>query len=302
VHTRYGDSSERVRTVGFPTAVADDAFAPPDAPDDVVSPRIVSLPMSPGYRVPVVPVRIDDGPVLHLLFDTGGSNTLNPEAARRLHLPLVGDDRTGGIGPSVVPTRYASVAAVRLGAAVVRNQTFAVLDSGAFPGTDGIIGCEMLLRFAARFDFRARRVDLARDVASFGITAPPIAMRLSGCQPQIDGALDGMRGPIAIDTGSGADLDVMSPFVAQRRLLNRYALLGPAGGRGIGGWSSAFLARARSVQLGPMTFTNVPIELNVGASGAFHDPTQLGNAGVRLFGTKTTVLDYAGNRMWLLSP
>ncbi len=299
---RYGAVHERVRAVEVLAAVPPAAFAPPPPPDDVRLAGTTSVAMRAERLVPVVPIRIDGGPVLHVLFDTGGSNALAPAVARRLGLELVGHDASGGVGAGLVGERYATVRRLQIGRAVLRDQPFAVLDAEAFgPQVDGTIGCEVLQRFAVRFDFARRRVDLTRRLDRFGIAAPPIPMRTAGCTPEIDGALDGIRGPVAIDTGSGGVFDVMSPAVRAHRLVARYHARGPLPtGRGIGGTTYGYLAFAASLRLGRVVLRDVPVVLDTMSAGAFDDPSELGNAGVLAFRRFVTVFDYRSGRMWLL--
>ncbi|HEY0382775.1 MAG TPA: retropepsin-like aspartic protease [Candidatus Elarobacter sp.] len=301
--TRYGVWQERVRAVEFPRTLAPEDFAPPPPPDDVRLDGDTTIPMTLVAGVPVVPIRIDDGPVLHVLFDSGASNDLKPRAAKRLGLRLVGDGKSGGMGAGLARQRYTTVKSLRIGDAELTNQPFTVVDDDSFgPAVDGAIGCEVFQRFAVRFDFARKRVDLTRDVRHFGITAPPISIRLSGCTPEVDGALDGLRGPISIDTGSGAPLDVMSPFVRAHDLVARYRVTTPAlaTGTGVGGVTRGYIAVARELRLGPVVINNVPIVLGAMSTGALADTSELGNAGSFLLRKFTPVFDYRSSRMWLL--
>ncbi len=301
--TRYGIFHERVRRVEFVRSIGSHAFDPPPPPRDVRLDGITTVPMTFTHGVPVVPIRINGGPVLRVLFDSGASNDLKPAVARRLGLQLIGTDKAGGIGLNVTRRRYTTVARLQIGAAELTNQPFTVIDDDTFgPTVDGVIGCEVLQRFGVRFDFANRRVDLTRDLRQFGIGAPPIPMRTSGCAPEVDGSLDGMRGSIAIDTGSGAWLDVMAPFVRSRHLVARYHVTTPpiVTGTGVGGESRGYIAIAHEVRLGPVIAEDVPIGLAIDTAGAFNDPSELGNAGVFLLRNFVTVFDYRSHRMWLL--
>jgi len=294
--------SERVRSVAVLEHVPANAFAPPAAPDDARLDGITSVAMSPDDPRPIVPIRIDDGPVLHVFFDTGASNYLTPATARRLGLRLTGRDRSGGVGPGVVAQRYAVARRLRIGAAEMRGQPFSVIDDDSMrPGIDGSIGCEVLQRFAVRFDFARRAVDLVRDPTRFGISAPAIPLRMTACTPEIDGTLDGVSGAFAIDTGSATALDVMAPFVRGHDLVRRYHAIGPfPNGRGIGGSTTGYFAHARSLRLGNVEERDLPIELSAMTNGAFNDPTELGNVGVPLLRRYVTVIDYRSSRLWLL--
>jgi hypothetical protein len=279
--------------------VADDAFDPPPPPQDTVLDGVTSVALEMRRGHPVVPIRIDDGPVLHVLFDTGASNDVTPDVARRLHLHVVGDGKAGGFGAGLVSRRYTTAARVRIGDAELRDQPFAVIP-GDNDGLDGTIGCEVMQRFAVRFDFRRRRVDLSRGLDAFGITAAPIPMRLSGCEPEIDGALDGIPGALGIDTGDANSLLVLAPFVRTHRLVARYKASEVIVSGAVAGYAAGLRAVAHTVRVGPMVVNDVPVELSIMSKGAANDPTELGNVGVKILSRFVPVFDYRSNRMWLL--
>ena len=297
--TRYGPWRESVRSVEFLTAVPDRSFAPPARPQDAELDGITAVPLEMRRGHPVIAIRIDGGPVLRVLFDTGSSNILTPEAARRAGLQTIGEGKIGGMGPNVVRARYATAHRLTIGRAVLHDQPFSVVDDHT-SGLDGAIGCEVLQRFAARFDFRRKTVELARDVSVFEIGAPPISFRFSGCQPEIDGALDGLPGAISIDTGDANAFDVTAPFVRAHKLVVRYRTHQIGFADAIGGASMGFFARAKILRLGPVVVHDVPIVLNAALSGAMNDPAELGNAGIPVLMRFVTVFDYRNSRMWLL--
>ena len=297
--SRYGPWRERVRSVDFPRSVPDDAFGPPPPPNDAELDGITAIPLEMRRGHPVVAIRIDDGPPLHVLFDTGSSNLLTPEAARRAGLRTTGEGRVGGMGPNVVRRQYATAHRLTIGRAVLYDQPFSVVADHT-SRLDGAIGCEVLQRFAVRFDVRRKTVELARDARAFGIRAVPIRFRFSGCQPEVDGALDGLRGPIAIDTGDANAFDVTAPFVRRYKLIARYRTHELGFADAIGGTSMGFFAQAKTLRLGPVVAHDVPIVLNAATSGAMNDPAELGNAGMPLLARFTPVFDYRNSRMWLL--
>ena len=250
---------------------------------------------------PIVPIRIDDGPVLHVLFDTGASNDVTPDVARRLHLHVVGDGKAGGFGPGVVSRRYTTAKRMRIGDAELRDQPFAVIP-GDNDGIDGTIGCEVMQRFAVRFDFRrgARRAQPRRATRS-GSRAAPIPMRLSGCEPEIDGALDGMPGALGIDTGdANALLVVWRRSCEAHRLVARYKANDVILSGAVAGYAAGLRASRARFGSAPVAVNDVPIELSIMSKGAANDPTELGNVGIRILSRFEPVFDYRSSRMWLL--
>jgi hypothetical protein len=292
----------RVRTVAFPRTIPANAFALPPRPDDAQLEGVTTVALQLADGAPVVPIRIDGGPVLHVLFDSGSTNYLTPAAARRLHLRTFGEDKSGGVGPLLVRQRYATVRRLEVGAAVLRDQPFGIIEDAPGPGIDGAIGQEVLQRFVVSFDLAHRRVRMARDARALGITAHAIALRFAPSGPEVDGELDGLRGAIALDTGSGVALDVMSPFVRKHRLTRRYRVHGLVStGGGIGGGTVGYFARARTLRIGDVVLHDVPIVLGTMTTGALADPTQLGNLGMPVLRRYVTVFDYRNGRLWLLT-
>jgi Aspartyl protease len=297
--TRYGITRESVHDVETTDRVGPGMFAQPPEPNDVQLSGSTAVPMSFRDLEIGVPVRIDDGPPLHMLLDSGSSNYLTITTARRLHVRTVGKGKSGGVGANLVTERYTTVKRLRIGSAVLRDQPFSVLDDKDL-AFDGTIGCELFQRLAVRLDFRNRLVRLARRARDLGVTAAPIPMRLAQCTPEIDGAVDEMHGALAIDTGSSESLDVFSPFVRRHHLVARYhGIRAPSIGGGIGGDTQGYLARARVIRLGPIRFTGVTVILDDMASGALSDPTELGLVGLPLLWRCDVTLEYRAGRMWL---
>ncbi|HEY4441017.1 MAG TPA: pepsin/retropepsin-like aspartic protease family protein [Candidatus Elarobacter sp.] len=290
-----------VRAVTFPHDVVAAAFGPPPPPDDVRLSGVATVPMTLPGETPVVAIRIGAGPPLHVLLDSGSTNYLIPSAAARIGLRTVGEDKSGGVGPQLVRERYATVRRVAIGAAVLVNQPFAVVDDRPGPGIDGAIGQELLQRLAVAFDFHRHVVRLARRAAELGVTGRAIPIDFAPSGPEVAGEVDGLRGAIAIDTGSGVALDVMSPFVRKHQLARRYRVRRlMTTGSGIGGATVGYFATARTLRLGGVTLHDVPMVLDTMTTGALADPTQLGNLGVPVLRRFTTVLDERNGRLWLL--
>jgi Aspartyl protease len=307
--TRFGTTDEIVVSADAPASIAASEFEPPPPPNDVSLDGVTSVPMRLDRGSPVVAVRIGDGPVLHVLLDSGSTNVLTRAAARRLRLRLSGAGKTGGVGTGVVREQYTRVPRVRIGSAELRDQPFEVLDY-AEPGIDGALGCELFERFAVRFDFAKRTVLLARDASQLGMLGTAVPMRMTGCTPEIDGSVDGVGGPLMIDTGSAATLDVLTPAVKRYGMRARYTTFIPVSGGGIGGDTTGFLVRARTVRLGPIALSafhlerrsipGVPIVLQTTAGGALSSTSDLGNVGTLLLQMFSPTFDYRSGTLWLL--
>ncbi|MBV8581752.1 MAG: aspartyl protease family protein [Candidatus Eremiobacteraeota bacterium] len=293
-----GRWSARVVGVETPSAVSDRAFAPPPAPADSSLAGTTSLPMLGPLQQPVIEVRVDDGPPLHVVLDTGGQNVLTPDAARRSGLAVVGSGTVGGAGAGLVPVRYATARRVRVGMAEMRGQPFLVLDLGAGFPVDGIVGYELLARFAARVDFAHKRVDLAPRAAAFGNAGTVVPFVFEERMPQADGAIDGVPAALTIDTGSTSALDVNAPFVRAHALVQRYSAV-PVGTSiyGVGGGVRASVGRAKVLRLGSVRVPNVRLLLTDASAGFESNPSVAGNVGDEVLRRFVIVFDYRAMTM-----
>ena len=294
-----GDSSEngtwtaRVLGVETPLAVRDGAFAPPPEPRDWSLRGVETVSMLGRSDLPLIPVSVNGGAPLRFLLDTGGQNVITPDAARRAGLEPAGEGSVGGAGAGLAKIRYANARSVRVGAAEMRDQPFVVLDLGANAPIDGIIGYELLARFAVRVDLQHGRIELAPDARALAPAGVAVPMVFVERQPQVEGALDGIAGAMTIDTGSASSVDVNAPFVVAHDLRARYHA--EAGGypiSGIGGPVHAYFAHAKELKLGELAIPDVNLLLTDARSGAEADPTIAANIGQQVLRRFVLVLDY----------
>lgn len=288
-----------VRRVDVPRSVSDAAFAPPARPNDAELDGVTTIPLDMRTDEMIVTVRLNDGPPLRMLFDTGSNFSITPQAAQRIGLHLVGHGFTGGPGVGDVPERYGTVRRVRIGRAVLRNLPCEVFDLGPSPHFDGLIGIEVLLRYAVRIDFPHRRLSLARDARLLHPRGDLMPLMLLNAQPVVPGGVDDLRGRMRIDTGSSWYLDVMSPAVHKYGLVKRYRARGPLGSRELGGTLLEYEATARQVRLGTVAFSRVPMQLSWSTKGAFADTGVLGNVGFELLRCCTVVFDERHRDFWI---
>jgi predicted aspartyl protease len=277
-------------------------FAQPVRPDDArISGGITSVQTLPGAPLIIIPARIDGGPLMHFILDTGGQNILTPDAMRRLGLQSVGGGTVGGGGANLISTRWANVRSVRVGAAEMTDQPFLVIDFGKLlRGIDGILGYELLARFAARLDYRTDTLQLASSIpASWiaGARAAPFTFRER--QPQVGGAVDGIPAQVTIDTGSTGTFDVNAGFSRDYDLWKRYRVTrARVLYTGVGGGVKAARVRLASVDLGSLTLHGVEATLAQASAGFEADPSFAANAGEGIFREYRLVFDYAHRRLY----
>ena len=83
----------RVTGIETPDDVSGSAFAPPPAPRDAsIAGGQTSVSFLTATEI-IIPVRIDDGPEMHFILDTGGQNVLTTASVKRLGLHTIGHGR-----------------------------------------------------------------------------------------------------------------------------------------------------------------------------------------------------------------
>ena len=292
----------RVNAVETPSSIATDAFAPPPEPNDASLGGIAAVDLIAPIEYPTVAVSLNGAAPLRFLLDTGGQNVISPSAAKHLGIDVVGGGTVGGGGAGLAKVRYATVRSVRVGAAEMRDQPFIVLDVHGSP-FDGIIGYELLARFAARIDFRHQRLQLARDGRAFARAGVEVPMVFNERQPQVDGDVDGIPATLAIDTGSPPAVIVYAPFVRAHDLITRYhALPARETYSGVGGPVRTYLASARELRLGEQRIDDVPLLLADAKAGGEANPTIAANIGDDILRRFTVVLDYRAGMIRFETP
>jgi Aspartyl protease len=288
-----GTWTARTSGVETPRRIAADAFAPPPEPRDAALRGVSTVAMQGRADLPLIPVSVNGGPPLRFLLDTGGQNVITPDAARRAGLDVVGEGTVGGAGAGLAKIRFASARSVRVGGAEMRDQPFLVLELGPAGPVDGIVGYELLARFAARLDVARGRLELAPDVRALAPGGVAVPMAFDDRQPQVDGAIDGIAGVMTIDTGSASAVDVNTPFVLAHDLRARYhAEQSGYPITGIGGPVHAYFAHAKEVRLGELAIPDVNLLLTDAHAGVEADPTIAANVGEQVLRRFALVLDY----------
>ena len=282
----------RVRALETPASVPASSFAPPAPPRDFALAGVLVGHLFAASPLPVIAVSVNGAEPMRFLLDTGGQNVITPDAARRAGLKVAGSGSVGGAGAGLVKVQYATARSVTIGPAVMRDQPFVVLDLGKSAPFDGIMGYELLARFAMRLDFGHERFELATDGRAFDGPGVDVPFVFDERQPQIDGALDGIPGVMTIDTGSETGIVVNAPFVQAHDLRTRYhAVASDYPISGVGGPVHAYPARGAELRLGALHIADVPLLLTDATGGAEANPAVAANIGVEVLRRYTLVLD-----------
>ena len=244
--------------------------------------------------------RIDGSRPLHLIFDTGGANSLTPEVARELGLHGQGNLPIGDAGGSQVSAQLANVKALSLGGATLHNQSFAIIamppsivaETGRYH-IDGLVGAEVLDNFVVSIDHEKRQMTLidprAFAPAGHGARVP---FRSDGT-PLVSARLNGIGGNFIVDTGNPWYNSLTGPFVQTHNLETAFAHSIPIRYGALKSALSGQLVRVKALEIGPYTVKDVPFALTDTASGSLADHSMAGNLSETVLAQFDVTLDYA---------
>jgi hypothetical protein len=247
-----------------------------------------------------------NGKPLQVLFDTGGANILTPAAAERLGLKTEGSIQVRGVGEGSESSGLVKVGEVALGDATVRDQVFLVLPLAGLAEVegvevDGIVGFEVLKRFVARVEYAQGRLTfLLPDSFQEPKGATAVPFTFDGQTPQVEGAVDGVKGLFTIDTGSRASLTLNAPFAAEHGLKAKYApKVEAVSGWGVGGGVRSAITRAKVLELGVARVTAPVTDLALVQKGALANRYLAGNVGGGVLRRFDITFDYGHQRLYL---
>ena len=305
-----GNGDPRFDRVTEIAAVAIDE-APPAGVFDVPSQAftdVAFLPGAPQARVPIellnnhvfVAVEIA-GHALRCLLDTGGVNLLAAATAQRIGLASVGAVEARGPGEKSVASGFARVDRLVIGGAVVlERQLLRVLDMPGFDDVegvpvDGVLGVELFKRLVVQVDYASRELLLA-DSATFvaPVAAASLPITFFGHFPGIAAQIDGVAGQFWLDTGNRGGLVLLTPFVEEHGLAERYATSPLTTiGWGVGGRAEGRLARGGRLVLGDVVVDSPVLRLPVDNGGALAIRHVAGNIGGEILRRFVVTFDYA---------
>jgi hypothetical protein len=240
------------------------------------------------------------------VFDTGGQDILTPPVAKLLGLEAQGNLAGTGAGEGVVEGGFVNGVTFAIGDATVKNQVAMVLPLDKFGDIEGIpmpgmVGYEVFRRFVTRIDYGARTLTLI-DPAKFDPAGAgtPVKFVFADHIPQVDGTIEGIPAKFDIDTGSRVEMTVTKPFAETNRLKESH----PKGvtavdGWGVGGPSTAYVTRLKSVTIAGVDIGPVVAGLADQSKGAFAGSDYSANIGGGLLKRFVVTFDYTRQLMYL---
>jgi hypothetical protein len=243
----------------------------------------------------------------HFIFDTGGSNIVDPAVAKEIGAFGSGSLQGSGVGSQTEGFSFGKVAKLQAGDAVLTDQLFAIAPTrmgfGVSAGrpVDGLIGWEVLARFITTFDYAGKTVTLSLPGSAPPAGAHVVPFVFYGTQPQIACTIDGIPAECAIDTGSRDTVTFMGPFTAAHPQIVPTALSAPGiNGFGVGGPAIGRLGRVASIGIDDFTLPNLVADYSSQQQGAFAAPFVAANIGGNLLRRFTVTFDYNNGTMALV--
>jgi hypothetical protein len=279
--------------------------------------HVTDFSMTGGVTQTAVPIDVIDNHVYlnvllngkgpyRFIFDTGGSNLIDPAVAKEIGAKGAGSFQGSGAGSGTESFSFATVDSLQVGDALVRNQVFAVapvrLGFGISAGqrVDGLIGFEVLARFVTSFDYAGRTVTFWMPGVAAPAGAGVVPFVFGGTQPQIPCTIDGIASECAVDTGSRVSLSLFAPFLAAHPQVVPTVHSGVGvNGFGIGGPAMGFLGRLTSLQIGQFDLSDLIADFSTQKKGFFASPFLAANVGGGVWKRFTVTFDYGKQTMAL---
>ena len=265
----------------------------------------VSLPFRLLNNHVYVDVRVNGKGPYTFIVDTGGHCLISPGLVAVLGLKIVGAAPMSGAGEKTASTGFTHVDDIALGSLHMRDQLgfAAPIYDPSIEGirVDGMVGFELFRRFTVQIDY-GRHVITFTDPTRFDPkdagTAIPFVFY--DHLPSVRGLVDDLPARFDIDTGSRAEVDITSPFVAANNLRSRFSKgVSAVTGWGVGGPSHSYVVRLPSLTLGSVRVDNPVVGLSQDKGGSISDPNYEGNVGSGFLKRFVVTFDYAHEVMYL---
>jgi hypothetical protein len=240
------------------------------------------------------------------VFDTGGSNIIDPAVAKDLKAVGSGSAQDSGTGPGTESSSYATVDSLKIGNAALRHQVFLLepihKGFGATAGEriDGLIGFEVLARYVTTFDYADRTLTLAMPGAVPASRAASVRFVLFGTNPQVGCAIDGIPSQCTVDTGDGGSVNLFVPFIVDHPQIvpAAHSAVG-VNGSGVGGGHRGFMGRLRSLQIASFMLHDLVAGYSTQKQGIFASPFIAANLGGGVWQRFRVTFDYNAETMAL---
>lgn len=270
------------------------------------------IPVEYSQRHILVQVSLNGGAPETFILDSGaGATAIDSSAAARHGLEFQGViPATGAAATSTAS--LARLDSLRIsgeagGGVVLRGQQVVVialarqLEPAFWRPIAGILGYDFLSRFVVDVDFDESRVTLY-DPKTFRYEggSPSLPLELADNTPVVDATIDGKYGgKFRLDLGSGSTVDIHGPFVKKNRLMEKAKHALKTVAEGVGGTFESYTCRMKRFDIGPYSWTDPIVDLNLSETGTFASEDLAGNIGSAALERFRVTFDYEGKKLYL---
>jgi len=279
------------------------------------SPPLASIPFE--FTGNLIYLRLDSEhsrPLTFILETGAGMTALDEDTAAELGLRSTGSLPAAGAGAKTVEVALATLSRLRLGPVTINRlpvtiHSFKHLQGYVGRRFDGLLGVNVLSRYAVEIDYAGQRVHL-HDPRTFHHVGPgealPLKLELNLIHVRArilrsDGVW--LDGKFVIDTGAGgaSALVLTAPFVREHGLpgAGQPTLALESAGLGIGGAAKGSLGRLEEIRLGGIGLAHPTALFSEDTEGFLSWPGRAGIIGNEILRRFRVVLDYSRKQLVL---
>ncbi len=243
---------------------------------------------------------------LRFIFDSGaGGVGLNKDLVERLGLKRLGEIEARGVGGADVSQVYQldslTIAELRINDVPAYAMDLSPLEAAGTKRIDGIIGYELLSKYAITVDYEHRILIIHRGKQpSNADWGSECRLSLDFRLPYIDARVnDSAIGRFRLDTGSGSTIDFNSPFVERYRLISAdRSTYHPVTAVGIGGGSSGLIGELSALELCDYRIDSFLVNYSTSETGIFSGAQTAGNIGAGVLKRFIVTFDYPNETVY----
>jgi hypothetical protein len=258
--------------------------------------------------------QVNGQPPMWFLMDTGSNySIINEPRVEKFHLKSYGGLKTEG-GANTASGSYVEGVTYRVGHVEVRNQRAAVLSLAGLEKVfgmplGGLLGYDFISRFVIAIDYGKQTITFypaSYHYRGKGVAAP---FFMQGQQPYMKESImvhgEKIQALFILDVGAADTLTLTTPFVKEHNLLELIGEKRPDS-RTLAGSEKEFFGGTTlrglvdGMAFGGFQLNHIPVNLSLGAHGAYASPFFSGNIGETILSRfKRVWLDYPRNRLIL---
>jgi len=195
-----------------------------------VAPATIPFDLEEGNIV--VQVELTPGRPLPFIFDSGLSdgNIVSADTAKTLHLKITGEVNLHDASGTPNAAKLTTIPSVRVGDAVLRDQTYAIIDipdevterGDGEPPIAGFLGAPLMQDAVVCVDYQKHTMQRWKRADFDGAALTTVPMQLQHGLPTIRVGIDGRFATLAVDSGNNGGVQLFPSFADESLLRSRY--------------------------------------------------------------------------------